>query len=102
MSYPCINRPAILKLAAHSTVVLVLTLLVALGHAEDGKSQSAVQGIVRDTRGTPVAQATVHITARGESQSISVQTDSKGSYRCSSLNAGEYSIRVEKSGYNDA
>jgi tetratricopeptide (TPR) repeat protein len=80
----------------------MVSLLVALGHAEDGKSQSTVQGTVRDARGAPVAQATVHIAARGELRSISVQTDSKGSYRCSSLGAGEYSIRVEKSGYNDA
>jgi tetratricopeptide (TPR) repeat protein len=96
------NRPAILRQASHSTVVLVLILLVALGHAEDGKSQSTVQGTVHDGSGAPVAAATVHITARGESQKISVQTDATGWYRCSSLGAGEYSIRVEKSGYNDA
>jgi tetratricopeptide (TPR) repeat protein len=96
------NRMAILKHAAHSTVVLVLTLLVAVGYAEDGKSQSTVQGTVHDGSGAPVAAATVHITARGESQNISVQTDATGSYRRSSLGAGEYNIRVEKSGYNDA
>ncbi len=33
---------------------------------------------------------------------VSVQTDAAGSYRRSSLGVGEYSIRVEKSGYHDA
>jgi tetratricopeptide (TPR) repeat protein len=96
------NRPAILKHAANSTVVLVLTLLVALGHAQDGKSQSMVQGTVHDASGAPVPQATVHIIARAESQKIAVQTDARGWYRRSSLGAGEYNIRAEKSGYIDA
>ncbi len=77
-------------------------MFVAVGHAQDSKSQATVQGTVRDSRGVPVDRATVRLVARGASKSVSLQTDSRGSYRGSSLAAGEYTIRAEKSGYNDA
>ena len=96
------NRPAIRKPGVRLASFVLFALCVAIGHAQDTKSQATVQGTVRDSRGVPVDQATVRLVARGASQSVSVQTDSTGSYRRSSLAAGEYTIRAEKSGYNDA
>jgi tetratricopeptide (TPR) repeat protein len=96
------NRPAIQEPGVRLAAFALFALFVAVGHAQDTKSQATVQGTVRDSRGVPVDQATVRLVARGASKSVSVQTDSRGSYRCSSLAAGEYTIRAEKSGYNDA
>ncbi len=96
------NRPAIWKPGVRPAVFALFALFVAVGHAQDSKSQATVQGTVRDSRGVPVDQASVRLLARGASESVSLQTDSGGSYRCSSLAAGEYTIRAEKSGYKDA
>jgi tetratricopeptide (TPR) repeat protein len=82
--------------------VVVFALFVAGGHAQDAKSQATVHGTVRDSRGVPVDQATVRLVAGGASESVSLQTDSKGFYRRSSLAAGQYTIRAEKSGYDEA
>ena len=59
-------------------------------------------GTVRDAHGQPVAAASVHIQLQGTHQIISLETDSKGAYRCDRLHEGVYSIRAEKTAIGNA
>jgi hypothetical protein len=63
---------------------------------------SAVSGLVRDAAGGPVANARVVLIAPGSQpgdtpnrQVLSTQTDARGVYRLTPVNAGDYVIRVQ-------
>ena len=53
---------------------------------------SALQGLVRDAEGRPIAAASVQLTAGG--RSLSLITDPEGKYRFTSLRGGSYEIHV--------
>ncbi|HST11111.1 MAG TPA: carboxypeptidase regulatory-like domain-containing protein, partial [Terriglobales bacterium] len=72
-----------------------------MGHAQQSKPQSTVQGTVRDSSGTPVKGATLHLAKHG-SETSRAETDSQGAYHYRSLTPGEYTIQAEKPGYDDA
>lgn len=80
-------------------VAVVCAPFVARGQSIEG---ATVYGTVRDAHGQPVAAASVHIQLQRTDQIISVETDSKGAYRCAGLHEGVYSIRAEKTGSGNA
>ena len=62
----------------------------------------ALQGSVFDSRGRPVAGATIYIQLKGEMQTLTAVTDSTGKYRFPGLGAGVYTLHAEMSGYENA
>jgi tetratricopeptide (TPR) repeat protein len=89
-------------LMALATLMTMPAAFVAFGHAQTPQSHSSVRGTVHDSRGVPVEGATAHLCPQGARGDVTLRTDAKGAYRYESLAAGEYTIRVEKSGYSDA
>jgi tetratricopeptide (TPR) repeat protein len=69
--------------------------------------QGTVQGYVRDSRGRPLANATVFLEFATGTGTLAIQTqithtDSQGSYRFAALREGTYTLRAEISGYGQA
>jgi tetratricopeptide (TPR) repeat protein len=95
------NRQSLCAHKARLAGVCLLLLFVATGHAQESKPQSTVQGTVRDSNGTPVNRATLHLLKQG-SETSRAETDTTGAYRYSSLAPGEYTIQAEKAGYQEA
>lgn len=62
---------------------------------------ATVQGVVRDSSGHPVADASVCLQAK-DTQALRVRTDSAGAYRFSTVPQGEYLLRAEMPGYSVA
>jgi tetratricopeptide (TPR) repeat protein len=57
---------------------------------------------VRDSRGRPVAAATVYLQVKSGTQTLTARTDSEGTYRFSALGEGVYTLRAEMAGYGEA
>jgi len=70
--------------------------------AQDQADSATVQGSVRDSRGRPVAAATVYLHVKTGTQPLTTRTDSEGSYRFLALREGVYSLRAEMAGYGKA
>jgi len=90
-----------------TTFALVVTVLfvssMAQGQSADAETEpsATLQGFVRDSGNHPVAGATICLQAR-DAQTLTVQTDSAGAYRFSSVHQGVYILRAEMAGYHDA
>ena len=56
---------------------------------------------MRDSRGRPVAAATVYLRAKSGTQTRTALTDSAGAYRFSALSEGVYTLRAEMTGYGE-
>jgi Carboxypeptidase regulatory-like domain len=74
---------------------LLLLSLTIIGQTNKG----GITGTVTDTKGEPVAGATVTITNTGTNQSVVVITSSEGSFSASSLEPVTYSVKVEASNF---
>jgi tetratricopeptide (TPR) repeat protein len=61
-----------------------------------------IEGIVRDSAGTPVADARVILLAQGDMKPVEAKTSSAGTFLFSVGQAGTYTIRTEKSGWQSA
>ncbi|MGA8308386.1 MAG: tetratricopeptide repeat protein [Terriglobales bacterium] len=61
-----------------------------------------LQGSVFDSRGRPVAGATVYVQLKDETQTLTAIADSTGNYRFPGLRAGVYTLHAEMSGYENA
>jgi len=75
--------------------------------AATAQAQGTLQGRVRDSTGTPVANAAVFLQiATGEQTRTApadiTHTDMDGKYRFAALRAGAYTLRVEMNGYGEA
>jgi len=91
------------------TVVVLLVPVEAPGKPAQGRSiqeqsqdqadSATVQGSVRDSRGRPVAAATVYLQVKTGTQPLTTRTDSEGSYRFLALREGVYTLRAEIAGY---
>jgi tetratricopeptide (TPR) repeat protein len=66
--------------------------------SQDQAGSAILQGSVLDSSGRPVAAATVYLRKDG-AQTLTVHTDSQGSYRFSALGDGVYKLRAEMAGY---
>jgi hypothetical protein len=68
--------------------------------SQDPADSSTLQGSLLDSRGRPVAAATVYL--KSGDQTLTTRTDSGGAYRFPALAEGVYSIRVEVAEYRKA
>lgn len=68
-------------------------LCLALG----AKSQSSIQGIVKDESSNPVSEVKIHLLNTANN----TVSDSNGTFSLTNLNAGTYSIYSTKPGYED-
>jgi tetratricopeptide (TPR) repeat protein len=94
--------------------VCVLAVMAALAPARAQSEptgtaimQGTVQGYVRDSRGRPVANATVFLQLATGTETLATQsqithTDSEGAYRFAALREGAYTLRAEMNGYGAA
>jgi len=86
------------------TLVALLAPFLTDGQSVQAQSQNAadsatLQGTVLDSRGHPVAAATVYLQAKTGTPTLSARTDSAGAYRFSALSEGVYTLRAEMAGY---
>ena len=78
-------------------VALMLTVLLSMSFAQTSKG--SITGIVTDSTGAVVTNATVTATATLGGETRSVATGSNGAYVIPALNPGEYSVTVTASGF---
>jgi tetratricopeptide (TPR) repeat protein len=85
-------------IVALTVIFAALTVQGQSVEAQPKPSETAtLQGFVRDSRGRPVAGATVCLEAKDAP--LKAHTDSAGAYRFSAVSQGVYSLRAEMSGY---
>lgn len=80
-------------------VVLLMTATVAAFGQTTGGS---VTGVVLDTTGAVVPNATVTLRSRTTGQELVTQTTSSGSYTYPNVPVGDYTISIESSGFQTA
>jgi Carboxypeptidase regulatory-like domain len=71
---------------------LLMLIVTATTHAQTAKS--TLTGVVSDSNRSPVAGATVLVTATATGVSRTITTDKAGNYLMSNLDPGEYLVRV--------
>src|SRR5215510_16330254 len=82
------------------TVVYLIAALISSGAAAFGQqSYASLLGQISDQSGAGVAGAKITVTSKETGLSRTGAADSSGSYRVGLLAAGEYSIKVEASGF---
>lgn len=74
----------------------VICVSLALGQT------ASISGAVKDQNGAAVAGATVVASFTGSGQQYTAETDQNGKYEFKNLPAGEYRVKVRKSGFSDA
>src|SRR5499427_6485632 len=78
---------------------LIAALISGAAAAYGQQSYAALLGQISDQSGAGVAGARITVTSKETGLARAVTTDSSGSYRVGLLAAGEYSIKVEASGF---
>src|SRR5437867_2927602 len=107
MGRPCMTdqqsgRLAI-RIASCGLVMIALGApLMVHGRSQGFADSATLQGSVRDSRGHPVATATVYLHAKGGVETLTALTDAEGIYRFSVLPKGVYTLRAEVAGYSPA
>lgn len=84
-----------------SLQLCIATLLISgiAASASTPVGPGRIQGIVKDSKGQPVAGAEVHITAKdGSGLQKIIRTDAGGNYGCSKLPATDYEVVLFVSG----
>jgi hypothetical protein len=74
-------------------------LMTSLPFAQTTISTGSIVGTVTDPSGAVVSGAKVEITNKGTGQSQSFTTSSAGTYASGALTPGDYSVRIEASGF---
>lgn len=82
--------------------LLALAPFVARGQSSAPSETAIIYGLVKDAHGQGIPAASVHMQLEGTNQSVTLETDSKGAYRCAGLHEGAYTLRAEKAGMGDA
>jgi tetratricopeptide (TPR) repeat protein len=83
-------------------VVIALLIPFAPGQPLPFEGSATLQGSVRDSRGRPVAGATVYLRVKSGDQRLTAHTDPEGNYRFSALREGTYTLRAEMIGSGEA
>ena len=73
---------------------VLLILLAAVCGAQNGNKAAGIKGVVRDSNGHPVPNATVNLESKTASLSLTSPTDSQGAYSFLSLPSGTYMVRA--------
>jgi len=79
---------------------LCMALAAASAFAQDVQTRGSISGSVTDKNGAAVPGATVKIT--GAETAKTVTTDDQGNYRVDNLLPGNYTVRVEMTGFKAA
>jgi tetratricopeptide (TPR) repeat protein len=95
------RKPRYFCTLAVSAAFVTLASFLAQGQSSAASEPAVIYGVVRDARGQPVPAASVHMQLEGTKQVVTVETDSKGAYRCGSLREGVYNLHAEKAGSGD-
>jgi hypothetical protein len=74
---------------------LFLVAAVVYGQSERG----TISGVVKDQSGAIIAGARIIVTNTGTNVAVSLNSSAKGDYSALSLQAGSYTVRVEKPGF---
>ena len=85
------------RIACLFSSILVLLIITTVGFAQG--TTSRVTGVVTDPQGAAVAGATVTLTNEGTGVALTVETSDSGTYTFDLLQAGNYTITVEKQGF---
>ena len=71
--------------------------LVASAHAQ---YRASIQGVVTDPQGATVSGAAVTLTNHETNQTLTTTTDNNGIYNFTGLGPSQYTLTVEKTGFN--
>src|ERR1700722_4421465 len=91
-------------------VLIVIAGLSGPASAKPAQGQSVpsnqagsarLQGVVLDSRGRPIADATLYLREKIGTQTLTARTDSEGTYRFSSLGKGVFTLQARMAGYGD-
>src|SRR5580704_4618730 len=85
-----------------SLAVVTLIALLAAPGAHGQQATGAITGVVTDPSGAAVKGAAVTVTDTERGTSQKVQTISEGVYNFPQVSIGQYSVRVEASGFQSA
>jgi hypothetical protein len=77
-------------------------ILTPTAHAQATVGTGSIQGTVTDATGAVVASAKITITDKAKGQAIKTTSNSTGSYSTGALLPGNYSVKVEASGFKTA
>ncbi|MBS1798230.1 MAG: carboxypeptidase regulatory-like domain-containing protein [Acidobacteria bacterium] len=86
-----------LRLCALLSLLCIVVAIPLRGHAQTSKGTLA--GVVRDTTGAVLPNATVVITNEDTGETRTVTTTSTGAYRAEAINPGNYRIHVTDQGF---
>src|SRR6266851_428647 len=78
---------------------LVLFLCVAPGSMAQGLSGSTLRGVVKDSNGGLVANASVKLISSRSGAEREVKTNDEGAYVFTAVEPGPYTLRVEATGF---
>jgi tetratricopeptide (TPR) repeat protein len=91
------------------TVIALLPAVPACGEPIQQQSvqgpppaSATLRGSVRDPHGHPVSAASVYLSVKTGTQTLTTRTDSEGNYHFSPLGEGVYTLRAQRAGYDDA
>jgi tetratricopeptide (TPR) repeat protein len=90
------------RLALLFAALLSLPMPAVLAQCVPSQPGAQVEGIVRDSKGNPVTEASVRLQEEGRSDSVETKTNADGAFVFLAVCPGTYSVRLEKSGFHDA
>src|SRR5436190_24399611 len=82
-----------------SALVALLAVSFVNASAAQGVQTGAIRGVVKDTTGQVVPQATVHAESPALQGARDTVSDQAGAYQMIGLAPGEYAVRVELTGF---
>src|SRR5262249_40409336 len=93
------KRPGNLTMRGFSISALLFTILCSAPLARAQSASGEIAGSVLDESGATIPKALVAVLSRDTGLERRFETDSLGNYIFTQLSPGNYSIRVEKAGF---
>jgi carboxypeptidase family protein/TonB-dependent receptor-like protein len=82
-----------------ATLIVTAAVTLLCTHAEAQVRFGSILGVVSDSSGASLGDATVKVTNLGTNETRSAKTNSAGTYSFPNLNAGIYRVEVEVAGF---
>ncbi|HWN57376.1 MAG TPA: carboxypeptidase regulatory-like domain-containing protein, partial [Methylomirabilota bacterium] len=80
----------------------LFVLFTLLPLSIEGQESASLHVTIRDSRGEPVAGATVRLHVKDATQTQTAHTDAQGNYSFAELHGGVYVLQAAMAGYDDA